>query len=76
MTTTDGEREQLISAATTAHRARGPQGEPILNGAWLDLDASGRREAFARTLELRALEAALDARGRSSTVKAVLARLR
>jgi len=44
--------------------------------AWHDLDAQGRRELFEQTVELRALEAALDPEGLSTTAKAVLARIR
>ena len=41
----------------------------------LDLTPEGREEAYRLSVQLRALEAALDPQGRSSTVRAVLARL-
>ena len=40
-----------------------------------DLDDAGRVEAFAVTAKLRALEAALDPDGLSTTARAVLARI-
>jgi hypothetical protein len=70
-----GERELLIAQATSAYRSRDAEGTLQLHPAWLDLDAEGRREAFARTLELRALEAATSATGLTSTARAVLARI-
>jgi hypothetical protein len=68
--------ESLVSAATGAWRARDAEGRLVADAAWMDLDADGRREAFEATVELRRLEAALDAEGLSSTAKAVLARIR
>jgi hypothetical protein len=44
--------------------------------AWHDLDAEGRVEAHDRAATSRALEAALDPQGLSSTARAVLARIR
>lgn len=76
MKTTRGEREALIAAATTAHRARDAEGRVLTDPSWLDLDADGRREAFEATVAVRALEAAADARGLSATGRAVLARIR
>ena len=72
---TPQEREQLVHAATTSHRHRDVDGTLVLNGAWMDLDANGRREAFERAAQLREWERASDPQGRSSTVRAVLARL-
>jgi hypothetical protein len=69
------ERELLITEATSAHRSRAADGSVQLHPAWLDLDHSGRREVFDRTVELRALEAAADPQGLTSTARAVLARL-
>jgi hypothetical protein len=69
------ERELLIAQVTTAHRSRDAEGTLRLHPAWLDLDVEGRREAFERTVELRALEAAVDAAGLTSTARAVLAQL-
>jgi hypothetical protein len=70
------EREELILAATTAHRERDPFGEIRTLPSWHDLDEEGRREAFELTLGVRALEAALAPDGLSSTGRAVLARIR
>jgi hypothetical protein len=74
--TSKSEREALISAATTAHRARDAEGRPITSSAWLDLDDQGRLEAFDATGKQRALEAANDPDGLSSTARAVLASIR
>ena len=73
---TPEERESLVAAVTTAHRERGPRGEIRGHRAFYDLDEAGRVEAFDETARQRALEAALDARGLSSTARAVLARIR
>jgi hypothetical protein len=75
MKTTRAEREALIAAATSAHRARDADGRVLPHPAWLDLDADGRRAAFDATELARALEAAADARGLSATGRAVLARI-
>jgi hypothetical protein len=69
------ERELLIAQATTAYRSRDAEGTLQLHPAWLDLDAEGRREAFERTVQLRALEAATGPAGLTSTARAVLARI-
>ena len=69
-------RDKLVSAASSAYRARDAEGRIITDAAWLDLDAEGRKEAFEATLKQRKIEAALDERGLSSTAKAVLARIR
>lgn len=68
--------ETLVSAATTAHRARDAEGTIVVDAAWLDLDADGRRAAFDATAALRRMESALDAEGLSSTARAVLGRIR
>ena len=68
--------ETLVSAATSAYRARDADGALVMDAAWLDLDADGRRAAFDATTAQRRLEAALDAEGLSSTARAVLARIR
>jgi hypothetical protein len=73
---TPEEREALVAAVTTAHRARAPRGEIRPHRAFFDLDEAGRAEAFEDTLRLRALEAAADPGGLSSTARAVLARIR
>ncbi|HWO12482.1 MAG TPA: hypothetical protein VNN80_23455 [Polyangiaceae bacterium] len=69
-------KDPLVEAACTAWRPRDPRGGMRAHPAWHDLDAQGRRELFEQTVELRALEAALDPEGLSTTAKAVLARIR
>lgn len=73
---TPEEREALVAAVTTAHRERGARGEIRGHRAYYDLDDAGRVEAFDETARQRALEAALDAQGLSSTARAILARIR
>jgi hypothetical protein len=71
------EREDpLVEAACTAWRPRDPRGGLRAHPAWHDLDESGRRVLFDQIAQSRALEAALDADGLSTTAKAVLARIR
>ena len=71
------ERQALIEAAASAHRARDPRdGRLRPHPAWLDLDEAGRVEAFDAAATARRIEAALDPGGLSSTAKAVLARIR
>jgi len=69
------EREALVEAAATAFRGRDPDGNVQSHPAWHDLDAAGREEAFEAARELRALEAAADPQGLSTTGRAVLARI-
>jgi hypothetical protein len=69
-------REALIAAATSAYRARDASGRVLDDPAWRDLDADGRRDAFEATITLRALEAAADPQGLSTTARAVLDRLK
>ena len=68
--------ELLIEQVVSAHRTRSPDGEIRSHPAWYDLDAQGRRAAFDEAMLQRRLEAALDPKGLSTTVKAVLARIR
>ena len=71
------DREALIEQTVSAYRPRDPRdGRVRAHPAWLDLDEAGREEAFERATRSRAIEAALDAAGLSSTAKAVLARIR
>ncbi len=67
--------ENLVSHATSAHRARDADGRVLPDPAWMDLDADGRRAAFEETVRLRRMEAALDPQGLTPTAYAVLARL-
>ncbi len=67
-------REGLVEAATSAWRPYRRDGIGA-HPSWDDLDEKGRQEVFERAAELRRLEAALDPEGRSTTVRAVLARI-
>lgn len=69
------DREEAIAAATSAWRPQSTHELPI-HPAWYDLDPEGREQAHAITRRMRALEAALDERGWSSTVHTVLRRLK
>jgi hypothetical protein len=69
-------REALVEAAVTAWRARDASGVVQPHPAWADLDEASRRAAYESTLRARALEAALDADGMTTTGRAVLARIR
>ena len=66
----------LIEQVTTAHRASDRDGTIRAHPAWHDLDEAGRVQAFDDTVVQRRMEAALDPQGRTTTVFAVLARLR
>lgn len=70
------EREILTEQATTAWRPQDADGGLRSHPAFLDLDPAGRA-ALHRELEAqRALEAALDRAGLSTTGHAVLRRIR
>ena len=69
------EEELLVEKALTAHRRRAPDGAIVPSGAWADLGAEGRRAVFEAARALRALEAAIDDKGLSSTARAVLGRI-
>ncbi len=73
---TPEERESLVAAVTSAHRERGPHGEIRSHRAFHDLDEADRVTACDETLRVRAVEAASDPAGLSSTARAVLARIR
>jgi len=66
----------LVEHVCSAHRDRDPEGRIRWSPAWHDLGAQDRRLAFERTVQSRALESALNAQGQSSTVRAVLDRIR
>ena len=71
------DREERIEEAASAYRPRDPRdGRVRAHPAWLDLDEAGRVQAFEEATRARALEAALDADGLSSTGRAVMARVR
>jgi hypothetical protein len=74
--TSPEEREALIEAVAGAFRPRDPLGAIRAHPAFHDLDDAGREEAFELSRRLRALEAAMDPEGLSTTGRAVLARIR
>lgn len=67
--------ESLIEQLTSAHRERSPQGEVRFSPAFYDISEETRQHAFELTVATRALEAALDVSGLSSTARAVLDRI-
>ncbi len=71
---TPEEQQLLIEQVAGAYRPEAGD-ELQYHKAWHDLDADGRRRAFELARSLRALEAALDPDGLSTTARAVLARL-
>jgi hypothetical protein len=74
---TPDERDALIEAVTTAHRTIDPFTRMVRgHEAFHDLDDDGRRVAYERTLATRAIERSLDPEGRTTTVRAVMSRLR
>lgn len=74
---TEPEEELLIEQVAGAHRAAPQQfGDLRYHPAWHDLSPEARDRAFARAAALRGMEAALDPDGLSTTVRAVLDRLR
>ena len=69
------ERDTLIEAALTAYRERDVDGLPLAPPQWWDLSADERAEVFRRQAQARRMESLLDARGWSTTVRAVIGRL-
>jgi hypothetical protein len=69
------EEEALIEAASAAWRPRDRDGAVRAHPAWHDLGEEGRVRAYEAARASRVIEAALDAEGLSSTVRAVLARI-
>jgi hypothetical protein len=76
MSDPEKDREALIEAVAGAFRARDPLGNVRGHPAFYDLDEEGREEAFRVAQRQRAMEAALDPEGLSTTARAVLARIR
>ena len=72
---TPTERDALIEQVVSAHRPRDPRGGQLPCAAFHDLDDADRREAYTEARRARAIEAALDPEGLSSTAHAVLARI-
>lgn len=67
--------ESLIEAVAGAYRPRSREALRY-HPAWHDLGEDGRRRAALRAAALRPIEAALDPEGFSTTVRAVLERIR
>lgn len=66
--------ELLIEQVASAYREV-PRDELRYHPRWHDLGPAGRDRAFARARALRAVEAALDPDGLSTTARAVLTRI-
>jgi hypothetical protein len=69
------DRDTLVEACAGAFRERDPRGGIASHPAWHDLDDAGRAEAFDVAARLRAMEAAMDPEGMSTTARSVLARI-
>ena len=69
------DRERLVDQVVSPAREVGVDRALRWSPAWHDLDEAGRVEAFEETTRQRTLEAALDARGLSSTAHTVLSRI-
>jgi hypothetical protein len=68
--------DELLEQVVGAWRPQSPEGDLRPHPAWHDLDDAGRHAAFRETARQRALEAALDPEGLSTTARAILARIR
>ncbi len=71
----DKPEDLLIEEAISAFRERNAWGRIQPSPAWMDLAPANREVLFERQLASRFIEGAMDPDGRSSTVRAVLARL-
>ncbi len=72
----DDAKEIRIEEAASAFRERNVEGRILASPAWWDLAPEERDALYAAQLESRLIERALDPAGLSTTVRAVLARLR
>jgi hypothetical protein len=72
---TEEPKELLIEEAVSAFRERNSWGRIVPTPVWWDLTPEGREEVFERQLASRIIERAIDPGNRSTTVRAVLARL-
>jgi hypothetical protein len=69
------ELELLIESVTSARRDRDPSGRAVPPPAWWDLSPDSRELAFEAQAATRQLERAVDPKGFSGTVRAVMERL-
>ncbi|MEL6342824.1 MAG: hypothetical protein AAFV53_06800 [Myxococcota bacterium] len=70
------DKDALIEQVLSAWRPQSPDGSIKAHPAWHDLSAEAREEAFEQTVQVRALEAALDPDNLSSTARAVLEKIK
>jgi hypothetical protein len=75
MTRRDDAEAALLEATLGAHRERDAEGLPSAPPQWWDLSPEACERACLRQAEARLIESALDERGWSGTVKAVLERV-
>ena len=73
---TDEPKDLLIEEVVSAFRERNTWGRVLPSPAWRDLAPADREALFERQLDSRIIERALDRNGRTSTVRAILGRLR
>ncbi|MEX2530785.1 MAG: hypothetical protein WD960_08430 [Gemmatimonadota bacterium] len=72
----DPHGEVLLEAVLSPHRDRDAEGRLKPPPEWWDLAPEALEEVHRRAMEARWLEAHLDPRGRSGTVRAVMGRVR
>lgn len=72
----DDDLEVLVESVASAWRERDAAGRAVPPPAWWDLSPDARALAFDAQAATRELERAIDPRGFSGTVRAVLERLR
>ena len=73
---TDDAKDLLIEKAASAFRERNASGRILPSPSWFDLAPADRESLFDLQLESRLIERALHANGLSTTIQAVLSRLR
>jgi hypothetical protein len=73
---TDEPKDLLMEEAVSAFRERNSRGLVLPSPAWWDLPPGDREALFERQLASRIIERAVDPNGQSTTVRAVLGRLR
>ena len=71
----DPVQDVLTEAILSPHRERDPEGRVVPPPEWWDLPPEAQDQVFREALAARLLEKEVDARGRSGTVRAVLAGL-